>query len=281
VDFEPSVRVGYPGFRRWKQLLALAAEAATARISRARLIAVSDTVAASVARRLRVRRSEIGVIRNGVDTERFRPDAASRAAVRSRLGIGPESPVVVSIGRLAPEKSQETLMRAALQLLGRHPDLQILIAGDGPRREALIGLSHELGLSARVRFLGSIEDIPGLLNAADVLAHPSLHEGFGLVVVEAMASAVPVVVSRIPALLEIVRDGETGTVCDVADPDALAGAIDRFLRDRIERARCGAAARRDAKARFSLQGMVRTLEAEYLLMVRAGDLIAGGSRGDG
>ncbi len=264
ADYEPVVRQGNPGLTPWKQSLLQQVDRWTAVLSRAHLVAVSDYVAVAVRRRLKVQGSRLDVIPNAVDTEVFRPsDPARRAAARQRLGLGAETQVVTSIGRMTPQKGQDVLLRAFALVRSRLPEARLLLVGDGIQRDTYQAVAQELGLGSSVSFLGVRPDIPEILGATDVFALPSLHEGFGLVVIEALASGIPVVGTRTGPIPQILRDGDTGLLCEPGDASGLADALLSLLND-PER-RCGMArrGREDAVARFSLPEMVRRLETLY------------------
>jgi glycosyltransferase involved in cell wall biosynthesis len=206
------------------------------------------------------------VIANAVDTDVFRPDDDLRAEARRALDLGADDLMVLSVGRMTPQKGQHTLLHALAS-----PELssvRLLLVGRGSRQDYLQALAAELGLSDRVRFLGTRGDVPQLMRAADLFALPSLHEGFGLVLVEALASGTPVVASRVGPVPDIVLEGETGILVEANDAAGLTKAIVCLLRDRRRRLRMGERGRLDALARFSLPRMVRDLEALYLRLAR-------------
>jgi phosphatidylinositol alpha-1,6-mannosyltransferase len=154
----------------------------------------------------------------------------------------PEGPVVLSVGRLHQRKGLDHLVRAMAGVRERVPDARLLLAGRGEREADLRGLTRELGLDDTVEFLGFVpdEDLPSLYSRAMVFAMPSLYEGFGIVMLEAMASHVPVVAFRTGATPEVIRDGHNGYL---ADPSTLADRLSRVLEDPGEAARMGARAR--------------------------------------
>ena len=199
------------------------------------------------------------VIPPGVDIERFRPASRhERTLLRSRLGLRPEAPTVVSVSRLVPRKGMDTLVRAAALLAARGRDLQVVIVGDGRDRGRLRRLAARTG--APVRLLGRLgdDDVAALLGCADVFAmlcrtrwRGLEQEGFGIVYLEAAAAGVPQVAGRSGGAHEAVADGETGLVLDPATPGAAAEAIGALLDDGERRAAMGAAARQRAATSFS------------------------------
>jgi glycosyltransferase involved in cell wall biosynthesis len=166
----------------------------------------------------------------GVDGTLFRPERPGRDRVRSALGIGPDQVVVAYVSRVAAEKNVEYLAEALELVEAARPEVRLLFVGDGPARPDL-----ERRLGANARFVGyrSGDDLADHYAAADLFAFSSLTETFGNVVLEAMASGLPVVALRAGGVGEIVRPGETGTLLDPADPPrAFADAILAFVDDR-------------------------------------------------
>jgi glycosyltransferase involved in cell wall biosynthesis len=182
------------------------------------------------------------VVPLGIDLERF---GAARAAPAGEVSL------VGTVGRLAPQKDQETLLEAAALV----PEARFVLVGDGELRPELERRAAELGIADRVTFTGAREDVPELLASFDVFAHPSLFEGFCLAVLEAQAAGVPVVATPVGGIPETVVDGETGLLVPTRDPTALAAAIRRLLEDREFAQRLADAARRSAR-RYSTERMV-------------------------
>ncbi|WP_267243124.1 glycosyltransferase [Streptomyces sp. PR69] len=193
-----------------------------------RLGSATVAVSGTVARRLRgwgVPADRIHVVTNGIDAARFRFDKDDRAAVRSRLGVPDHAFVVGGVGRLAPGKRFDLLVRAVAAL----PDAVLLLAGDGPERRRLGTLAERLGAAGRIRLLGEWDqpDIPGLLSAMDVFVSASREEAFGLAVVEALAAGLPVLHGACPAVDDLPPGSAPGARRLFADsPHAAAGGDD-------------------------------------------------------
>jgi glycosyltransferase involved in cell wall biosynthesis len=136
------------------------------------------------------------------------------------------------VGRLAPEKNWETLLQAVAKAYARHPDLRLVLIGDGPSRESLQGLASELGIAERVTFTGSIPfgEIPSYLKAADFFSFASVTETQGLATMEAMAAGLPIVAVDGSGTRDIAEHGKEGFLVE-NDPDALAKGIDDLLSD--------------------------------------------------
>lgn len=189
-------------------------------------------------------------ILNGVDTALYRP--GSGEAARRGLEI-PEGAFVVGIvGRLDAIKDHPTLFAAHARVLAAIPNARLIVVGDGPERGRL-----EASAPEGVLFLGDRGDVPELLRAFDLFVLPSANEGISNTVLEAMASGVPVVASRVGGNPELVEDGVTGALFPAGDPDALAAAALTYATSDVLRARHGLQGRQRAEERFSIDAMVR------------------------
>jgi glycosyltransferase involved in cell wall biosynthesis len=182
-------------------------------LSTERLGAATVAVSGTVAARLRdwgVPSARIHVVPNGIDAALFRHDSASRGATRAALGIPEDAFVVGGVGRLVPGKRFEVLVRSVAAL----PGARLLLAGDGPEREALRSLAAQLGAAERIHLLGERDStagpaapgIPALLGAMDVFVSTSREEAFGLAVVEALAAGLPVLYRTCPAIEDLPAD---------------------------------------------------------------------------
>jgi glycosyltransferase involved in cell wall biosynthesis len=194
------------------------------------------------------------VLYNPIDTERFRPSPASRAAVRARLGFAEADVVVGYVGRIIAAKGVFALLDAAGRLLAAEATARMLWVGDGEDSAALRAAIGRTPHASRHRFLGWEADMAALYPALDVLAVPSLYpEPFGRVSVEAQAAAVPVVSSLAGGLPETFVRDRTGIGVEPEDIDGLAGAMIALTRDPERRRRMGEAGREWACERFSLE----------------------------
>lgn len=202
---------------------------------------------------------------NGIDVDRFaHPDPAARARVRTELHIADDAPVVAVVGRMAPEKGHDVLIRAMPSLRLRCPDAVLLVAGDGPTRAACETLARSLALDSAVRFAGQRTDIPDILAAADVVALPSRWgEGLPGVVIEAIAAGKPVVAFPVAGTVDVVVHERTGLIVPQDDGPAMAAALARLLTDDDLRARMADACREHART-FRVEQNVRSLERIYL-----------------
>jgi glycosyltransferase involved in cell wall biosynthesis len=213
-----------------------------------------------------VRADRIVVVPSGVDVTRFAAGAARRVAERARLGIGPGEFVVAIVGALEERKGHVTLLEALA--LVREPPVRLLCAGSGSLAAALAARADALGIAERVRFLGHVDDVPGLLAAVDAVAMPSRHEGLGVAALEAMAAARPLVATRVGGLPEVVG-ADAGLLVDADDPVALAAALTRLAREPATARAFGEAGRARVAERFTLDAMARGTRAVYRRVLAA------------
>lgn len=237
-----TVHVAEHRFRPWQ----FALDRITARYAKAE-VCVSRAVARFQQERTGLPAAFFRVIENGIELSRF----GSPVPVRDADDGGP---LVVSVGRLDPQKDFATLLHAWKVLHANVPTASLVIAGAGPEEAALKDLCASLGL-ANVSFPGFVQDIPALLRRATLYVQPSAWEGFGLAAAEAMAAGLPVVVSDADSLPEIVTNGRTGLVVPKGMPEPLAEAMLRLLRDPEYAAELAAAARAEAARRFAVERM--------------------------
>jgi glycosyltransferase involved in cell wall biosynthesis len=169
------------------------------------------------------------VIPTGTDLEPYR--CAEWQALRKEKGWQDET-VLISVGRLAPEKNWDTLLRAFAKVTSQHPSLRLVLIGDGPAKATLQSLASELGIAEHVTFTGALpfEDVPCHLKAADVFAFASVTETQGLVTIEAMAAGLPIVAVDGSGTRDIVEHGKQGFLVE-NDADALAKGIKKLLAD--------------------------------------------------
>jgi glycosyltransferase involved in cell wall biosynthesis len=201
-------------------------------------------------------------IHHGVQLSRFSP-TVDRSALMTSLGLRADRRTVGTVGRTIPEKGHTFLVDAIPAIVQRHPDAQFLIVGDGAQRTALAARLQASGHLDRVSFAGARADIPEMLALMDVFVFPSVSEGFGIAVIEAMASQLPVVASDIRPLTEIVVDGLTGLLVAPRCGAAIAAGVNDLF-DSADRCRAlGTAGRRRVEAQFTDSIMVRAHQQLY------------------
>jgi glycosyltransferase involved in cell wall biosynthesis len=224
------------------------------------VIAISAAVRAALVSR-GIPGERIAIVPSGVDVARFAD--TDRDGARHALGIDRTTLVVALVAALVERKGQRVLLEALALLAARGTRPLCLFAGVGPDGDRLLARAAELGLGPQVRWLGRVDDVTRVLAAADVTAAPSLAEGLGVAVIEAMAASRPVIASAVGGIPESVRDGVEGLLVPPGDPGALADALERCLADPGLRARLGAAGHRRA-AEFSTSAMARGTESIYV-----------------
>lgn len=228
-----------------------------------RVVAVSEETRADLRRHIRIPAARLVTIPNGIDGSRYRP-AIDSPGKRRELGLPAKGPIIGLGARLTEQKGIGCLLRAMYLLRERCPEAVLVIAGEGPSREALIALTHELGLEDRVWFLGLRLDMADLLQLFDVYALPSLWEGLPMALLEAMASELPIVASEVGGVATAVDAGVNGLLVPPDDPEGLADALYRLLTDASLRASMGASSLRLFESRFSATAMASAYEELYL-----------------
>jgi len=200
------------------------------------------------------------VIRNGMPPEVFAPAEPAIARVPSILRIG-------MIARMnTRSKNHGSLLRAFAQLRKEMPNIELLLAGDGPFRADLEQEAQELGIAPTVRFLGDRRDVPAVLASLDVSVLPSISESLSNSIIESMAQGIPVVAARVGGNMELVSEGR-GTLVPVGDESALARALARLLRDEALRKSMGTNARSFACEHFTIDKMRQQHEELYLRLL--------------
>lgn len=232
------------------------------------IVCCSEAVCRSVRAQLGGEEKKYVAIPFGVDVERY--DGAG-SLKRRDLGLREDLAVIGTVCRLVePKKGLRILLQAVARLRRQtsSPGCQLLIVGEGPALQQLQGLSAELGLAPWVVFAGVRRDIPGLLPLMDLFVLPSLYEGFGIAILEAMAAGRPVVATAVGGIPEVVVHGETGLLVPPGDPVALADALHELLAH-PERARAlGAHGRERAREKFRIESIVRQHETLYEACLR-------------
>jgi len=225
-----------------------------------RVTAVSRAAAQSHVSAWMVSEKNLTVLVNGIDTERWRPDAQVRAQARSAMGLTDDF-LWLAVGRLEPVKDYPTLLKALTLIPHR---ARLVILGDGPLRAGLVELAARLGLEGRVHFLGFQADVRRWMQAADGFVLSSRYEGLPMVLLEAGACGLPVVATDVAGTHEVVVHGKTGWLTRAGDATALAAAMGRVMHmEPTERRAMGERARRYMAGHFSLDTALDRWERLY------------------
>jgi glycosyltransferase involved in cell wall biosynthesis len=195
------------------------------------IIANSEAAKSAVRQTLRTAEVPIVVVPNFVDVQQFDPDRYDRASVRESLGLDPAQCVVGFVGRLDRAKGTDLLVEAAAILRDQDGAYRFLVVGDGPERDRLDAQIQKLGLDRMVILTGLRENTAAIMRAFDVGVVPSRREAFGIAALELMRMKVPVIVSPVGGLPELVQDGRTGIILSELSPAAIAQAIQRLKKD--------------------------------------------------
>jgi sugar transferase (PEP-CTERM/EpsH1 system associated) len=226
----------------------------------ARFFCVSDDIA--LAARTVVTPSKIRVIPNGIDLSAFA--TSDGQVIRHQLGISPDVKVIGTVGRLNEVKCQDLLIRAFGRLRQRKSDSHLLLVGDGPARSSLEELVRSLSLSRHVTFSGYQSRPQEFLAAMDIFALPSRLEGMPLAILEAWASQVPVVATRVGGVPKMVEHERTGLLIDSGDEAALEAALRRLVDDTTLARGLAAAGRVQVESQFDSRRMARDYHCHYL-----------------
>ena len=206
-------------------------------------------------------------IHSGVDLERVLNSVEGPEKIKKEFGIPEGSPVIGNVAYLVPRKGHKYLIDAVPIILKKIPDAVFIMVGDGELRQELVMQARDLGVSDKIIFTGWRRDIPRILNIFDVFVFPSVSEGMGMALVEAMAAKKPVVASSVMGIKEIVKDGITGLLVPPADSQKLADAIVDILKDKTKATQFGENALKYVDPDFRLETMMSRLEALYAELI--------------
>lgn len=263
-SYEPEWRLDNPRLNRGKVWAVRTIDRFTASRWSTAFVAISQTVRASAIRRLGILPHRITVIPRGLAVDELPVFAVPQMAeVRASLGWGDAYPVIINIGRLVPQKGQKYAIVAMRDVLARFPAARLVIAGEGWLHSALYELIRAHGLERHVTLLGQRDDVDALLHAADLFVFPSLTEGAGNALLEAMAAGKPCVASRIPAILEYTGDGKVVFLSEPRSPASLAENLLRLADDRAAAARLGCEAQAWVRTRYDIRTSLARLETLY------------------
>jgi sugar transferase (PEP-CTERM/EpsH1 system associated) len=231
-----------------------------------RYITMSRDLNGWLQREVGIPATRIETIYNGVDTARFSPQREDRHALPA--GFAPPGSIVIgTLGRLDPVKNQSLLARAFARLVERRPDLRarlrLAIIGDGDDRVAVESILAQAGVTESAWLPGFRNDTPSLYRALDIFVLPSVREGISNTLLEAMASGVPVIATRVGGNPEILPDNVVGQLVESNDTEALAQAIERYVDDPALLRTHGEAGRAHVLKNFSLDAMMQGYDRVY------------------
>jgi glycosyltransferase involved in cell wall biosynthesis len=209
----------------------------------------------------RCRPAKTHLVVNGIDVNRYCNPAVE--------GLSSSQPVVGTVMRLEAVKGPDTFVQAASRIAREMPSVRFVIVGDGSMRLRLESDAAKLGLGNRVQFMGERHDVADILPSFSVFLLPSLIEGMSMALLEAMAAGRPAVATRVGGNLDLVRHGETGLLVSPQDPEEMAHAVLRFLREPAWAQRIGRAGQKLVQQHYSADSMVRRIERIYADVLHA------------
>jgi glycosyltransferase involved in cell wall biosynthesis len=212
----------------------------------------------------RLEPSKVTLIYNGADLRRYcPPNSDQRTEARKRHGLKESGLVIGGVGRLNYQKNFALFLKVAARLRAQHPDIQFILAGDGPERDTLELTTDDLGLRECVHFAGLVKDMTSLYPAIDILFMPSRFEGLPLTLLESMAMEIPAVASAVDGIGEIVDNGNDGILVPSGDAAGFERELDRLVsRPEVIRS-LGIAARAKVTENFSCERMTAAVETLY------------------
>ena len=230
-------------------------------------LALSRDLAVYLTSKVGVQPGHLSQVYNGVDTTRFRPAAPGDAVIPGCPFAAPQHWLIGSVGRMQTVKDPLTLARAFVLLLQQQPALRsrlrLVMVGGGPLQSAAQALLTAAGIADLCWLPGERGDVPELMRGLQCFVLPSLAEGVSNTILEAMATALPVIATDVGGNAELVRRGQTGEIVPAADPQAMAASLAALARQPELAAAWGRAGRSEVEARFSLPVMVATYQALY------------------
>jgi starch synthase (maltosyl-transferring) len=225
-----------------------------------KIVCVSQSVAEFCSSQGRFPRGKIAVIPNGIDLDQY---PATSPADLTQFGVPADRQVIVFVGRLHAQKGVDWMLQVAPQMLKQVPSLDLLLVGDGPERTALRDLAASLGIADRVHFVRWRRDVPEILAASILLVLPSRWEGMPNVVLEAMATGLPVVSTRAAGVEELLGPLSDGQTVAVGDAEGFVRAVIELAENSSRAQEIGRLNRQRARERFSLDAMVAAYERLY------------------
>ena len=228
-----------------------------------KVIAISESVKEHLIEDFKVNERDIRVIHNGIDVNKFREQRIEDREQRKKdLGLG-DGPVVGIVARLSEEKGHGYLIKAMEAVIARIPRAQLVIVGEGRMREELVNLTKTAGLEKSIFFLPSVMDTQEVLSGMDLFVLPSLKEGLGLALMEAMACGLCVIGSGVGGIKSLIQDKYNGLLIRPADTQELSRAILELLQNPAQAKSLGANARVFIKQNFSKERMISETEEVY------------------
>lgn len=234
-----------------------------------KIICVSKALEESLVDSFGIPEGKIKHIPNSLDLESWNENA-DKVKARQKFGFVNGYKYVGLVGRLVGFKGHKYAIDAMPGILGSSPDVRLVIAGDGPDREKLMSLSEKLGLRDKVYFKGHVDNMHEMYNAFDYFLFPSVNEPFGIAVLEAMASRLPIVAADSGGVSEILKDGETALMVKPADSDDITEKMTRLIGDEKLASNLSENAKKEVVDKYSIKNMVNETVAVYSECLKSG-----------
>ena len=213
-------------------------------------------------------RQQLKHIYNGIDIQYYEHAISSNLRKRDEFGLSKDDFICATVGRLVPVKGHTYLIKAIHKVVKVIPEARFLFVGDGEIKSKLSEEIRSLDLQENIFLLGSRNDIATILSCIDIFLLPSLNEGFGMALIEAMAEKKPVIATNVGGIPEVVIDGETGILVPPKDPEAFSSAIIKLYKNPELSRRMGLAGYNRAKRLFDITTTVHNLERLYSNLVK-------------
>jgi glycosyltransferase involved in cell wall biosynthesis len=236
----------------------------------AAIIAISRAIEAQLKDHVGLSPERVHYVASGVDTDRYRP-TETRGRLAEVFGLSADTVKIGVVAQLISRKGHEQLFSVLPELIAEHPKVDVLCFGQGPLRRELEDQIRSLALTAHVRLVGFRDDLIELLPELDCLVHPARREGLGVAVLEALSCRVPVVITAVGGLVDIVEHDVNGLLVAPDDDRALLAALRRIVQQPALRKRLGAAGRRRVEEAFSVDTMTRGNLAVYEQVMKGDD----------
>lgn len=228
-------------------------------------IAISEPVKNGIVETFKISPSDISTIHTGIDLVKFLKTYSDeeKNRIKNKFGIK-GSPIIGTVGRLSEEKGQIYLLKAFKGVLENgFPEANLIIVGDGKIKEGLKNYVSVNNLGSKVFFLGTVKDTPEILSILDIFTLPSLKEGLGLSLIEAMAAGIPSVATLVGGIPDLIKNNESGILVSAEDETALCDGILKLLKNKDLAAKVASNGKAFAKENFSIDDMARKVEEFY------------------
>ncbi len=231
-----------------------------------RVIAISEAVRGHLVKDFRVKEDRVSLVYNGIDVKRFLKGFSDKEKdeLKDRFGIRKDYSVIGTVARFTPDKGQDVLLRALVEILKEKPNVQLVFVGDGRERSHIIDLAQRLDITKNVIFVRSQLNTVSVLSVMDVFMFtPKRKEGLGIAALEALASGKPVVGTKVGGISSVIEDGVNGFLVEPSRPELLVEPVVKLLKDKGLYQKMSHAGKEIVVQKFSINGMTDKVEEIY------------------